>query len=134
MTAAHTAAARPRWRDLAQLRAIHAMLAAEHPAISPKLDETRLIKALAKPRALVQSGTEPVAIAAAYAAAVVDARPVAAGNGALALAVLDVVLRLSGRRLDAPETEAVAAFRELESGSIGAAEIEAWARTKSVAL
>jgi len=124
--------ARTRWRDLRVLRAIHAMLAAEHRALATVLDEARLARALAAPRALIQSGEgDCFRLAASYAATIVNARPLACGNGALALAALDMVLRLAGRPLAAGEAEAVAAMRELEAGAIGAAEIEAWARANA---
>ncbi|HLF58338.1 MAG TPA: hypothetical protein VI732_01785 [Alphaproteobacteria bacterium] len=126
--------ARMRWRDTRILRAIHLMLAAEYREIPPTLDEAKLARALEKPRALIQAGTaDAFRLAASYAAAIAHSRALGRGNGALALAALDAVLRLGGKILDAPEAEAAAVLQELESGGIGAAEIEAWARANAAA-
>ncbi len=123
---------RTRWRDLRVIRAIHLMLAAEHRRMSDGLDESRLIRALERPRALVRGGDgDSVRLAAAYAFAIARSRALASGNAALGLAALDMVLRRGHLRLDCAEAEAAAVLRAVETGALGGSGFEAWVRTRA---
>lgn len=120
---------RTRWRDLRVIRAIHLMLAAEHRRMSDGLDESRLIRALERPRALVRGGDgDSARLAAAYAVAIARSRALASGSAALGLAALDMVLRRGGMRLECAEAEAAVVMRAVELGAIGGSEFEAWVR------
>lgn len=125
--------ARTRWRDQRALRAIHLMLAADCRGISANLEDTKLSRALEKPRRLVQQGdADVVRLAAGYAVSIARSHALASGNAALGLAALGTVLRMGGMRLDCMEAEASAVMRALEAGRIGAADIEAWTRENAV--
>ena len=125
--------ARTRWRDQRALRAIHLMLAADCRDMSPSLEETKLSRALDKPRRLVQQGdADAIHLAAGYAVSIARCHALASGNAALALAALGTVLGVGGMRLECTEAEAAAVMRALEAGWIGAADIEAWTREYAV--
>lgn len=123
--------ARPKWRDVKALLAMHGALAAEH-GLREGRGRRPLDKSLAAPRRLVTDGlADPHRLAASYCAGIARARPFLDGNAALALAALYVVLRLGGIRLEAPEHEAVAVIRDLQAGEIGEAELAAWTAKNS---
>ena len=57
--------------------------------------------------------------------------PVLDGNKRLALAVVDVFLRMNGRELTAPEEDAVLTFRDLAAGALDEAGLAGWIRANS---
>lgn len=88
-----------------------------------------LQSALARPRhALTYASTPPTLaeLAAAYGFGLARSHCFADGNKRIALAVIDVFLRMNGVALDAAEVDATEVIRDVASGQMDEAQLSAW--------
>ncbi len=106
---------------------LHGMLIEEHGGAAGVRDEHVLEAALARPRHKRHYQDEDLpALAAAYAFALSSSHPFVDGNKRVALAALDVFLRLNGWGLDATEVSAASTMLELAAGHLGEEVLTAW--------
>ena len=108
---------------------MHAELLAEHGGLPGPARQGSLPAALARPRqiyALDRPKPSLARLAAAYAYGIARGHCFPDGNKRLALAVLDVFLRLNGLELRAAEPEAVDVMRALAAGEISEEALSAW--------
>lgn len=124
----------PRWVPLRAVVAIQGELIAEHGGLSgpPRLGD--LEAALGRPINLhAYSGPPPslARLAAAYGFALARAHCFPDGNKRVALAVVDIFLRMNGSGLTAGEADAVAAIQELAAGEISEEEFSHWVAAHS---
>lgn len=113
----------------AAVRAIHAKLLTEFGGLSGLARPDQLAAALARPRQLLAyAEAAPILprLAAAYGYPLSRNHCFADVNKRIALAVIDVFLRMNGARLEAGEEEAAQVVRELAAGEIGEDEFAAW--------
>jgi death-on-curing protein len=125
----------PRWLSREIVIVLHAELIVEHGGASGLRDEGALESALARPQQ--KHHYEPqdiVGLAATYAFGLCSNHPFVDGNKRVALASLDVFLRLNGWALTATEVDAVAAIIELASGTLGEEELTEWVRKNAERL
>lgn len=118
----------PRWIPEAAVRAIHAELLREHGGLSGDANDGALGASLARPQQLIhyEPETTLAQIAAAYGFAFTKNHCFKDGNKRIALASVDVFLRLNGHELIASEESAVFTFQDLAAGSIGEKELAEW--------
>jgi death-on-curing protein len=117
----------PRWLTPTIVHTMHEELIAEHGGSSGVRDQGLLESALARPQNLLAYGEPTLAeLAASYAFGIARNHPFVDGNKRTALMAAYVFLALNGRRLVAPEAEAVVMTRELASGASSEAEYAAW--------
>lgn len=125
----------PRWIPAAAIRAIHAELIAEHGGLPGPVDEALLDAALNRPRHLYAYEDPSLPrLAAAYAFAFTGNHPFKDGNKRVALAAIDVFLRLNGRRLTAAESLAAAVIERLAAGQVSEAMLADWIAAHSRSL
>ena len=120
-----------RWLPAAAMRAIHAELMAEFGGPEARVDEDLLAATLARPRQGQHdedAKTDLATLAAAYGHGFARNHPFTDGNKRMALASMDVFLRLNGHRLTAPEIEAVIVIRQLAAGELDEASLAEWVR------
>ncbi|MDD3448148.1 MAG: type II toxin-antitoxin system death-on-curing family toxin [Gammaproteobacteria bacterium] len=122
----------PRWIPAAAIRAIHAELIAEHGGLSGAVDEALLDAALNRPRHLYAYEDPSLPrLAAAYAFGFTGNHPFKDGNKRVALAAIDVFLRLNGRQLTAAEALAAAVIERLAAGQVTEAALTGWIEAHS---
>ena len=125
----------PRWITAVSARAIHAELIAEHGGAPGTRDANLLEAALARPRNLLAYGKPSLAeLAAAHGFAFARDHPFVDGNKRMALAAIDVFLRLNGRELTAPEANAAATIQVLADGRLSERELARWVDENSKRL
>lgn len=120
-----------RWLPAAAMRAIHAELMAEFGGPEARVDEDLLAATLARPRQrqyYENTKADLATLAAAYGYGFARNHPFTDGNKRMALASMDVFLRLNGHRLTAPEVEAVIVIRQLAAGELDEASLAEWVR------
>jgi death-on-curing protein len=116
------------------MRAIHAELMAEFGGPEARVDEDLLAATLARPRQrqhYEDAGTDLATLAAAYGHGFARNHPFTDGNKRMALASMDVFLRLNGHRLTAPEVEAVIVIRQLAAGELDEASLAEWVQMRA---
>jgi death-on-curing protein len=111
----------PAWVPLRAVVAIHDELIAEHGGLSgpPRLND--LEAALGRPKNLHAYSENPPSLArlaAAYSFALARGHCFPDGNKRIALAIIDVFLRMNGFRLRADETDAVVTIQALAAGEL----------------
>ncbi len=122
----------PRWLTREVVLVIHAQLIAEHGGPAGLRDEAALESAIARPRQKHHYGpTDLPTLAAAYAYGLCTNHPFADGNKRVALACMDVFLRLQGRALLASEVESVSTMLALASGELTEEALAEWIRRNS---
>jgi death on curing protein len=124
----------PTWISKPAVLALHERLLAEHGGVAGILDEGLLDAALAAPKnRLTYERDDVFRLAAAYAHALTQNHPFSDGNKRVAFTVAGVFLELNGFRLEAPETEAVAAVLALTTRQLDEAQFADWLRASSSA-
>ena len=114
---------------------MHAELLAEHGGLAGVRDPGALEASMDRPRNRHAYGGRALAsLAAAYAYAFARNHPFNDGNKRMALATLDVFLRLNGQQLTAPEVEAVVAIRDLAAGELAEEQLADWISRNSSPL
>lgn len=119
----------PRWVPEAAVRTMHAKLLAEFGGLPGLPREALLQSALARPQQLfAYSDPAPstAQLAAAYGFALARNHCFNDGNKRIALAVVDVFLRINGSGLAATEEDAADTIRRLASGELLEAGFAAW--------
>lgn len=125
----------PRWLTREIVIVLHGELIAEHGGAPGLRDEGALESALARPHQ--KHHYEPsdiVDLAAKSAFGLCSNHPFVDGNKRVALASLDVFLRINGWALTATEVEAVATILELASGTLSEEGLVAWVRKNAERL
>jgi len=125
----------PRWLTREIVIVLHGELIAEHGGASGLRDEGALESALARPQQ--KHHYEPgdiVGLAATYAFGLCSNHPFVDGNKRVALASLDVFLRINGWELAATEVDAVTAILELASGQLSEDALVEWVRKNAAKL
>ena len=120
-----------RWLPAAAMRAIQAELMAEFGGPEGRVEEDLLATTLARPRQRrhdEDAKTDLATLAAAYGHGFARNHPFTDGNQRMALASMDLFLRLNGHRLTAPEVEAVIMIRQLATGALDEATLAEWVR------
>lgn len=124
----------PAWISRSVVLALHDRLLAEHGGVPGLRDEGLLDAALAAPRnRRAYSRADVFRLAAAYAHALIRNHPFGDGNKRVAFTIAGVFLEINGFRLEAPETEAVAAVLALTTRRMDEAQFAAWLRASSCA-
>ena len=119
----------PRWLTREIVVVLHGELIAEHGGASGLRDEAALESALARPQQKHHyEPSEIVALAASYAFGLCSNHPFVDGNKRVALASLDVFLRINAWALTATEVDAVATILELASGTLTEEALVDWVR------
>jgi death-on-curing protein len=125
----------PRWLTRDIVMVLHAQLIAEHGGSAGLRDEGALESALARPQQKQHYEPQDIpALAAVYAFGLSLNHAFVDGNKRVALASLDVFLRLNGWALTATEVEAVTTIRDLASGNLSEEALLAWVRDHVEAL
>ncbi|MBD2006817.1 MULTISPECIES: type II toxin-antitoxin system death-on-curing family toxin [Cyanophyceae] len=108
----------PEWVPETAVSAIHEELIAEHGGKAGLRDSGLLSASLARPRHLFSYSENATLfdLAAAYGYGLAKNHSFVDGNKRIALAVIDVFLRLNGYKLVAPEPEAVVMMNYLVEG------------------
>jgi death-on-curing protein len=119
----------PRWLTREIVIVLHGELIVEHGGASGLRDEGVLESALARPQQKhhYESG-DIAALAAMYAFGLCSNHPFVDGNKRVALASLDVFLRINGWALMATEVDAVTTITELASGQLSEKDLAEWVR------
>jgi len=116
-----------RWLSKAGVVAMHEEQLAEHGGSSGLRDEGLLESALARPQNLAAYGEPTVfEVAAAYAFGIARDHPFVDGNKRTCLVAAYAFLRLNGKRLRAPEPDAVATILRLAAGELSEVELADW--------
>ncbi|NEQ63001.1 MAG: type II toxin-antitoxin system death-on-curing family toxin [Moorea sp. SIO4A1] len=118
----------PRWVPEQAVIAIHDELIVEHGGCFGLRDPNLLSSSLARPKHLFaySDSASLFDIAAAYAFGLAKNHPFVDGNKRIALAVIDVFLRLNGYELVAAEEEAVIKINNLVEGIENQESIATW--------
>ena len=117
----------PRWLTREIVLVLHGELLAEHGGAAGLRDESGLESALARARQQHHYESRDVlALGAAYAFGLCSNHPFVDGNKRVALASLDVFLRINGWALTASEVEAVSTILELASGALSEGRLTEW--------
>lgn len=118
----------PRWVPEIAVSAMHEELIAEHGGASGLRDSGLLSASLARPRHLFSYSENATLfdLAAAYGYGLAKNHSFVDGNKRIALAVIDVFLRLNGYKLVAPEPEAVVMMINLVEGVENQDSLAAW--------
>ena len=118
-----------RWLTRDVVVVLRGELIAEHGGASGLRDEGALQSALARPQQKHHSeSADIVALAAMYAFGLCSNHPFVDGNKRVALASLDVFLRINGWALTATEVDAVTTIIELASGERSEEGLADWVR------
>lgn len=124
----------PIWVPLRAVVAIQGELIAEHGGLSGPPRQGDLEAALGRPVNLHAYSETPPSLprlAAAYGFALARGHCFPDGNKRVALATVDVFLRLNGSELTADELDAVDTIRALAAGDLTEDELTAWIATHS---
>ena len=127
----------PLWLDERAARYIHADLMGEHGGLVGPSREGLLEAALAKPRNLHHDAPEAASLqrlAASYGYGLCRGHCFPDGNKRLALAAMDVFLRMNGWQLIAAEEDAVLTVRAVAAGEMTEEELAAWVRRNCAPL
>lgn len=122
-------ARRPVWVPQRAVVAMQAELISEHGGLSGSPRKGDLEAALARPRnqhAYGEAAATLPRLAAAYGYALARGHCFPDGNERVALATIDVLLRMNGLELTAPETDAVHVIQSLAAGELDEDELAAW--------
>lgn len=123
----------PRWIPESAIREIQQQLIAEHGGAEGLRDPGLLSASLARPKHLFYYNDTATLfnLAAAYAYGLAKNHCFLDGNKRIALAAIDVFLRINGYQLIAPETEAVIMIIGLVEGVEDEDTLAAWIRQNS---
>lgn len=127
----------PNWLTEQGVRYIHSELMAEHGGLAGPAREGTLEAALVRPRNLYSYAPSDATLerlAAAYGSGLCRGHCFPDGNKRLALAAMDVFLRMNGRQLRAAEADAVITIRAVAAGEMSEEELTAWVRDNSEPL
>ncbi|NEQ86678.1 MAG: type II toxin-antitoxin system death-on-curing family toxin [Moorea sp. SIO2I5] len=126
----------PRWVPEQAVIAIHDELILEHGGCFGLRDPNLLSSSLARPKHLFDyiDSASLFDLAAAYAFSLAKNHPFVDGNKRIALAVIDVFLRLNGYELVAAEEEAVTKIKDLVEGIENQESIATWIAANSQEL
>lgn len=119
----------PAWVPLRAVVAIQRELIAEHGGLTGPPRQGDLEAALGRPNNLHAYAEQPPSLsrlAAAYGFALARGHCFPDGNKRVALAVMDVFLRLNDLELDAGELDAVATIQALAAGSLSEEALGVW--------
>ena len=122
----------PRWLTREIVLVLHGELLAEHGGGPGLRDDGVLESALARPQQ--KHHYEPQdnpALGATYAYGLCSNHPFVDGNKRVALAALDVFLRLNGWALDATEVDAVMTILDLAAGKLTEEALMDWVRANA---
>ena len=124
----------PGWVPLRAVVAIQAELIAEHGGLSgpPRMGD--LEAALGRPLNLHNYSETPptlAGLAAAYGFALAGGHCFPDGNKRVALAVIDVFLRMNGLKLTADEFDAADTLQSLAAGELTAEQLAEWVAANS---
>lgn len=117
------------WVPLRAVVAMQAELISEHGGLSGPPRQGDLEAALGRPRnlhAYDETAATLPRLAAAYGYAIARGHCFPDGNKRLALATIDVVLRMNGLAMTAPEADAVHVIQSLAAGELDEDELAAW--------
>ena len=122
------------WLNPAVIRVIHAELIAENGGVARRANENLLAATLARARHLGDRGGQPSLFehAAAYGFGFAKNQCFTDGNKRIALAAIDVFLRLNGHTLSAPEPEAVYMIRQIARSKAQESELAEWVARSAV--
>jgi death on curing protein len=124
----------PVWLAPEVILAVHNELLAQHGGPGGVRDAGLLDSALARPRNRFAYGAcDAAALAAAYAAGIVQNHPFVDGNKRTGFLAGALFLEINGWRLTAEESMAAATTNGLAAGEIEEAEYADWLRTNSTA-
>ncbi|HSN70124.1 MAG TPA: type II toxin-antitoxin system death-on-curing family toxin [Steroidobacteraceae bacterium] len=119
----------PVWVPVGAVVAIHRELMAEHGGLAGPPRSGDLDAAMARPRnrfAYSRKRSTLPQLAAAYGFALARSHCFPDGNKRLALAIIDVFLRMNRLELRADEVEAVAAIQALAAGAMTDKQLAEW--------
>ncbi len=119
----------PRWVPLRAVVAIQGGLIEEHGGLSGPPRQGDLEAALARPvnlQAYAQTPPTLARLAAAYGYALARGHCFPDGNKRIALAIVDVFLRMNGSELTADEMDAAATIQALAAGELTEDELTTW--------
>ena len=121
----------PEWLEEGEVLAIHESLLSLHGGAEGMRDEGLLQSALARPRQLCSYGDprpDICALAAAYAAGIINNHPFVDGNKRTGFILAYAFLRLNGLELRAGEAETYEIIMALASGSLPESGFAQWLR------
>jgi death-on-curing protein len=127
----------PNWVPLRAVVAIRAELIAEHGGLAGPPRQGDLEAALGRPVNLPAYSEAPVSLprlAAAYGFALARGHCFPDGNKRVALAIIDVFLRVNGLELTADEMDAVDTIQSLAAGELSEDQLADWIAANSTAL
>ncbi len=126
----------PTWVPLRAVVAIQSELMAEHGGLTGSPRQGNLEAALGRPVNLHVYSSSPPALprlAAAYGFALARGHCFPDGNKRVALAVIDVFLRMNGMTLTADELDAVSTIQSLAAGDLTEDQLADWIKANSAA-
>jgi death-on-curing protein len=124
----------PTWVPLRAVIAIQAELIAEHGGLTGPPRQGDLEAALGRPVNLHAYSESPQTLprlAAAYGFALARGHCFPDGNKRIALAIIDVFLRMNGLALKADELDAVSTTQQLDAGELSEDQLADWIATNS---
>lgn len=125
----------PKWLTVALVRVMHAELIAEHGGEQGLRDAGLLESALERARIAWAYGEHDLCVLAArYGHGLSSNHSFLDGNKRIALAAIDVFLRLNGMQLNAPEEDAYLTIMDLAGGSLSQDSLADWVSSHSFAL
>jgi death on curing protein len=127
----------PIWVPLRAVVAIQGELIAEHGGLSGPPRQGDLEAALGRPVNLHAYSETPPSLprlAAAYGFALARGHCFPDGNKRVALAIVDVFLRLNGCELSADELDAVDTIQSLAAGDLSEEELAGWITARSATI
>jgi len=127
----------PTWVPLRAVIAIQGELIAEHGGLAGPPRQGDLEAALGRPvnlQAYAESPPSLPRLAAAYGFALARGHCFPDGNKRVALAIIDVFLRMNGLALTADEMDAVMTIQALAAGELTEDQLAEWIATHSAAL
>jgi death-on-curing protein len=127
----------PNWVPLRAVIAIQGELIAEHGGLAGPPRQGDLEAALGRPVNLHAYADSPPSLprlAAAYGFALARGHCFPDGNKRIALAIIDVFLRMNGSKLTADEMDAVATIQALAAGEPTEDELADWIAAHSASL
>lgn len=125
----------PRWVPLRAVTAFQAELISEHGGLQGPARQGDLEAALSRPVHLQVYSPNPPSLArlaAAYGSALARGHCFPDGNKRIALAIIDVFLRMNGHELTADEVDAASTIQLLAAGEISEEELADWIGEHSI--